>query len=104
MLRIIAGAFVMIAFAAPALAMEDDGAILRRQAQELVDAVSTGDAKVWDKYLDTDVVFIDEAGEVSNKAALIAQIKPLPAGISGVIKTEVTELHVFGDTDRKSTR
>jgi ketosteroid isomerase-like protein len=91
-------ALVMLAIAAPALAGPDDGAILRRQAQELVDAVGTGDVKVWDKYVDPDIVFIDEAGEVSNKAGLLAQIKPLPDGISGSIKTEVTELHIFGDT------
>jgi ketosteroid isomerase-like protein len=94
--RILCAAIAMTA--APALAAEDDGAVLRRQAQELMDAVTYGDAKVWEKYLDPQVVYIDEAGEVSGKPALVAQIKPLPAGISGSIKTEVTELRIFGDT------
>jgi ketosteroid isomerase-like protein len=91
-------ALVMLGIAAPALAAADDGAILRRQVQELVDAVTYGDAKVWDKYLDPQVVFIDETGEVSDKPALLAQIKPLPQGISGAIKAEVVELRFFGDT------
>src|SRR5689334_2626206 len=90
-------ALVMLAMATPALAAPDDASILRRQAQELVDAVSNGDAKVWDKYLDPDVIFIDEASEVSNKAGLLPQIKPLPEGISGSIQAEVSELHVVGD-------
>jgi ketosteroid isomerase-like protein len=98
MLRIAVLVVVMLCAAAPALAADNDGAILRRQAQELMDAVTYGNAKVWDKYLDPQVVYIDEAGEVSDKPGLIAQIKPLPEGISGSIKTEVTQLHFFGDT------
>ncbi len=82
----------------PAFAVEDDGAILRRQAQELMDAVTYGNSKVWDKYLDPQVVYIDEEGNVTTKAELLEQIKPLPAGISGSIKAEVVDLHVFGDT------
>ncbi len=98
-LLLLAGPLIAgLLIAGPVSAAEDDAAILKRQAQELMDAVTYGNPKVWDKYLDPQVVYIDEAGEVSNKAALLDQIKPLPAGISGSIKTEVTELHVFGDT------
>jgi hypothetical protein len=82
---------------APAVAAEDDAAILRRQAQELRDAVTNGDPKVWEKYLDPQLIYIDEAGSVSDKPGLVAQIKPLPAGISGSIKTEVAQLHIVGD-------
>ena len=91
-------AVLMTSSVALALAAEDDGAILRRQAQELMDAVTYGNPKIWDKYLDPQVVYIDEEGNISDNASLVAQIKPLPAGISGSIKTEVTELHVFADT------
>src|SRR5262245_46341454 len=92
-------AFAALLFAAAlASAAEDDGAVLRRQAQELMDAVTYGKSQVWDAYLDPQVVYVDEAGEVSDKAALLAQIKPLPEGITGSIKTEVTELRFHGDT------
>ena len=90
-------AATIIASSAPAFAAEDDAAILRRQAQELMDAVTYGNAKVWETYLDPQIIYIDEEGAVSDKPGLVAQIKPLPAGISGSIKTEVTELHIMGD-------
>src|SRR5690349_11915087 len=90
-------AVAIVASSAPTVAAEDDAAILRRQAQELRDAVTNGDPKVWETYLDPQLIYIDEAGAVSDKPGLVAQIKPLPAGISGSIKTEVTQLHIVGD-------
>ena len=95
--RFLFGVLMFVA-AAPAQAVEDDGAILRRQAQELMDAVSVGNAKIWEKYMDPQVVYIDEEGKVTDKGALVAQVTPLPPGISGSIKAEVVELHLFGDT------
>ncbi len=41
---------------------------------------------------------VSEAGDVETKASLLAQIKPLPAGISGNIAIGRFEVKQFGDT------
>jgi hypothetical protein len=71
---------------------EDVAALLRRQTQELVDAISTGSAQVWERYLDPNVRYIDETGTVLTKKEMVEQTKPLPAGVSGTIR--VTEYDV----------
>ena len=76
----------------------DSEAILRRQTQELSDAVAPGDAKVWERYLDPDVIYVSEAGDLETKASLVPQIVPLPAGISGSITTEQFVIKLHGDT------
>src|SRR6185369_10304316 len=58
--------------AAPALARGDKPVepvpdLLRRQTQELFDAISSGSPAVWEKYLDPDVRFGDESGTVAGK-------------------------------------
>jgi ketosteroid isomerase-like protein len=60
--------------------------LLRRQTQELVDAIGAGDASVWERYLDPDVRCVDESGEVMTKAKMIADLRPLPQGVSGSIR------------------
>ncbi len=91
-------AAAMALSAVPAGAAEDASTLLKRQTQELFDAVSSGDAHVWDKYLDADAVITDEAGAVTGKKDTVAQVVPLPKGISGTIT--VTDWHVYphGDT------
>lgn len=81
-----------------ALAAEDTAALLQRQTQEMLDAVTAGDAKVWDKYVDPDIVYISEAGERETKDSLVKQITPLPKDISGKITISRFETKVFGDT------
>jgi len=73
-------------------------AVLRAQTQALLDAVSAGDAAVWDRYLDPRVVYLSEAGEVEGKAQLLAEVKPLPPGISGNISISRFEVQQFADT------
>ena len=74
-----------------------DAAVLHHQTQELFDATSSGDAKVWEKYLDPDVRYTDENGAVLGKKDLVDATKPFPAGVSGTIR--VTDFHavVHGD-------
>jgi len=44
---------------ASTLAQNDDvGRVLEQQTQELVNAVSSGDARVWDRYLDANAIFL----------------------------------------------
>lgn len=42
----------------PAGAAENVPEVLRRQTQELLDAISAGSAAVWDRYLDEDLRFV----------------------------------------------
>jgi hypothetical protein len=73
-------------------------AVLRAQTQEMLDAVALGDAAVWDRYLDPQITYVSEAGEVETKAQLLAELKPLPAGISGKIALGRFEVRQHGDT------
>jgi uncharacterized protein DUF4440 len=78
-------------------AVDDATAVLRRQTQEMLDAVTAGDPRVWDRYLDPRVIYVSEAGEVEGKAQLLAELKPLPAGISGRIEIGAFEVRQHGD-------
>jgi ketosteroid isomerase-like protein len=73
-------------------------AVLRAQTLEMLDAVTAGNPAVWDRYLDPQIVYVSEAGEVEGKAQLLAEIKPLPAGISGKIEIGRFEVRPHGDT------
>jgi hypothetical protein len=70
----------------PAPAAEDVAGVLRRQTQELVDAIATGKAAVWERYLDDQAVYTAEDGAVSTKAQMVEQTRPLPKGVSGTIQ------------------
>jgi aromatic ring-opening dioxygenase catalytic subunit (LigB family) len=59
---------------------------LLRRTQELVNSVAVGDQAPWKKYFAEDSMYFDEKGRNMNKAALVADIVPLPAGYSGSIK------------------
>jgi ketosteroid isomerase-like protein len=88
-------AFALLSTAAGAA---DDGALLKSKMQALMDAVGAGDAKVWEATLDPGFVMIDEAGELSDYAASVAQVAPLPKGISGTIEVTEWKANFFGDT------
>jgi ketosteroid isomerase-like protein len=77
---------------------ESSQAILRRQTQALLDAVTAGDRAVWDRYLDPQVVYLSEAGEVQTKAALLDELHPMPPGISGNLAISRFDAVVHGDT------
>ena len=66
--------------------------VLRRQTQELFDAIPSGLATVWDRYLDDRTSYTDEAGAVLSKKEMVAQLKPFPTEITGAIK--VTDFRV----------
>lgn len=94
--------FFITAAAAPApvaafAAADDDIATVQRQAQELNDAITYGRADVWARYMHDDGVYTDEEGTRSTKAEIVAQIGPLPAGISGVLTTQDFQAKRTGD-------
>ena len=63
----------------------DLAALLKRQTQELMDAVAPGKGEVWERYLLPTAVYLDENGVVYDKPTLIKELTPLPAGIVGRI-------------------
>jgi hypothetical protein len=66
----------------------DAAAAIARQLQELNDAVTYGRAEVWSRYLHENAVLTDEEGHIATKAELVAQIAPLPQGVSGSLTTQ----------------
>jgi hypothetical protein len=83
---------------------------LARRTQELFDAVVPGDRAPWKKYIAEDCMYFDEKGRSMNKAALLADLTPMPAGYSGSIKIAKAQSHIEGsvailsyDMDEKET-
>jgi hypothetical protein len=77
---------------------DDVARTLKTQTQELFDAVTAGTPKVWDNYLDPDVVYLSEEGTRKSKADLLKEITPLPKGISGSIVVSDFQVRLHRDT------
>jgi len=71
---------------------------LVRQTQELYDGIVPGNQEPWKKYFADDCIFADEKDRIMNKAQLVADITPMPAGYSGSLKIEKPKSVVNGDT------
>jgi uncharacterized protein DUF4440/uncharacterized protein DUF3471 len=71
---------------------------LVRRTQELCDAVVPGNKEPWQKYFADDAIYSDEKGRSLDKAALIADITPLPDGYSGSIKVVDPKSRIYNDT------
>ncbi|MEO8275442.1 MAG: DUF4440 domain-containing protein [Thermoanaerobaculia bacterium] len=63
-------------------------ATLRRQTQELMDAIAPGQPEPWKKYVADEALFLDENGEIADKAKMLADLTPLPAGLLGTIAVD----------------
>jgi ketosteroid isomerase-like protein len=87
----------LLAIGSPAVAAESVPDILRRQTQELVDAIGAGSAEVWDRYLDEGVRYVDETGKVLTKKQMVEGTKRLPEGVSGTIRVTEFDAAVHGD-------
>jgi ketosteroid isomerase-like protein len=83
---------------ASVLAQDDIAAVLKAQTQELLNAVTSGDPRVWDRYLDPNVLYLAEDGTRKSKADLLKEITPLPKGISGALTVANFEVRLHGDT------
>ena len=86
---------VLAVSSAPAFA--DDRGVITAQMQELADALVPGDAAVWDKYLDPNVIYAEEDDSYKGKAATLKELTPLPKGLGGTIKIELLSYHEDGD-------
>lgn len=71
--------------------------LLRAKDQALLDAIAPGDRKVWEQALAADAVYVDENGDVIERAEFLKQLEPLPAGASGTIKIASYSAHIAGD-------
>ena len=69
---------------------------LVRRTQELYDSLVSGNQAPWKKYFADDCMFADEKGRFFDKAKLIADITPLPAGYSGTIKSRTLRAALLG--------
>jgi Domain of unknown function (DUF4440) len=89
----------MLAAASSAPGASDPSeAAFKVRDQALLDAVGTGNRKAWDASLSSDALYIDENGEVITRADLIAQLDPLPTGITGSLKIVEYRLIRRGET------
>jgi len=83
---LVAAAALLAAYTGGSSTKPDDvPAILERQTQELLDAITSGSAPVWERLVDARASFTTEDGEVRSKGAMVADIRPLPEAITGRI-------------------
>lgn len=85
---------VVLAATPPA---EDVPAQLRARTAQLLDAITNGDPSVWEQAMEANARVIDENGEVLDRKAMVAGVRPLPAGISGAIRPVDFQATVLGD-------
>ncbi|HKA89254.1 MAG TPA: DUF4440 domain-containing protein [Haliangiales bacterium] len=86
-----------VSAAAPSAPAERVEPVLQAATQALMDAVAKGDAAVWDRTLAADMVYTAEDGAVKDKAALLAELQPLPPGITGTIEVIEFRARDYGD-------
>ena len=85
---------------APALAEPAPAEVvaeLRGITQQLLDAVAPGNAAIWDRYLDPDLVHVDENGAIQTKAELLRELTPLPPGLTGSLRVDSFRVTLQGD-------
>lgn len=70
---------------------------LRQRDQALLNAIAPGEVKVWDHALAKNAQYIDENGKVIQRADFLAQLKPLPKGVSGKIVISAYSARLSGD-------
>jgi hypothetical protein len=71
---------------------------LVRRTQELFDSVAVGNQAPWRQYFAEDAMYFDERGRNMDKAALVADITPLPKGYSGNIKLIKAQSRILSQT------
>ena len=82
---------LLVWLALPLAAPAEDAPIitqteLLRRTQELYDSLIPGDQTPWKKYFAADCLYHDEKGRGMDKAALVADVSPMPKGYTGAIK------------------
>jgi len=68
-----------------------------RRTQELFDAVTSGDRRPWERYFAQDCTYFDEKGRWMDKKAVVEDVAPLPAGLSGSIHLANVKSRIFNN-------
>jgi hypothetical protein len=94
-------AVLVTLFAVPATAKDAtpqvrDAAV--KLAQQLFDALATGDTALWARTMADDGVIIDEFGRRQGKAEFLKGLRPLPTGFSGSIENQKPTVREYGTT------
>jgi ketosteroid isomerase-like protein len=82
---------VLLLLSLPVLA--EDHALITGYMQALSDAIASGDVALWDKYLDANVILVEENDTYKGKSDMLKEIVPLPKGLSGAIRVELLSYH-----------
>lgn len=61
---------------------------LRRLTQENLDAIAPGNVEVWRRNLHDQMLHIDENNVVRNKTEILAELQPLPKGLTGNLRVD----------------
>jgi ketosteroid isomerase-like protein len=77
---------ISLASAGEATSQQKVEAELRRNTQELLDAIAPGKVEVWRKYLHPKMLHVDENDTVRGKEELLKELSPLPAGLEGSLE------------------
>ncbi len=85
--------------AAPACATSDPALarILEARTQALQDAIAPGHKEVWAREMTPDYLMVTENAEVQDRAKVLHDFTPLPAGLVGSIKVTDYRLERHGD-------
>ncbi len=94
MIALAAALALSASFAAPSPALVAE---FRARDQALLDAVTAGNRALWDRAMSADSIYVDEDGNITTKAGLLAQIVPLGSGSSGNIAIASYTLHASND-------
>lgn len=92
MLALVAALVSSFAVPPPALVAE-----FRARDEALLNAVTSGDRSVWDRAMSPAAIYVDEEGNITDKAGLLVQITPLPSGDGGHIAITDYTLHASSD-------
>lgn len=94
-----AAALAILALATPAHAAADAALAARLQArtQAMADAIVRADKAVWDAALDPAVIYVTENNLVMDKAAVLADLAPVPPEITGHTTVTDYRLQRHGD-------
>ncbi|HTW36853.1 MAG TPA: DUF4440 domain-containing protein [Rhizomicrobium sp.] len=93
----ILGIIALITSLAASAAHADDRVLITQQRQEMADALTGGDAAVWDRYVDPGFIFAEEDASYKGKAEALKEVRPLPKGLGGSIRVELLSYHEEGD-------
>jgi ketosteroid isomerase-like protein len=93
----LAVAAVFLAGGSAAVATEDVAATIKRQSQEFSDASATGDAKLFEKYLDDSVIFMDESGSITTKRELVEGASPPAKDITNHLEQSDFDVKLHGN-------